>query len=166
LGERGGGARRPPNIALLGILAVTALALFGSGCGGSDEVSEGAEVHVYAAAALCGEAKAAASGGKGDVGGVKVRVRCLPPSEGRGGVLDLAAIGAGARGAVQDSSSVAVIESRGRSTSFSRPILDEAEVALVADRSGAKAMTRVLSALDSRGGEESPRTAVWEELAG
>jgi hypothetical protein len=160
---------REPKVKVLGglaALAVVGLLAGAIGCGGGDEVAEGAVVHVYVSAPLCGEAKAAASGEKGDAGGVRARVRCLPPSEGRGGVLDLVAIGSGTRGAVQDSSSVALIEARGRANSFSRPILDEAEVALVAGGSGSRAMAMVLAALEARGGEETPREAVWGALAG
>ena len=132
-----------------------------AGCGGSS-VGEGAEVSVYVSEPLCTEAKEELSRKGSDVNGVEVRAVCLSDAEKPGGSLDLASAGADARRATEDSTTVAFVEPPGREASFTRPILDEAEIALIVSRSGSEAMARVLDALDSRGGEESPREAVRE----
>jgi hypothetical protein len=71
------------------------------------------------------------------------------------------AAGANARRTVEDSTAVGYLEAPGAATPFTRPILDEAEVALIVEGSGARGMATVLDALRSRGGAESPREAVW-----
>jgi len=120
-------------------------------------------VRVYSVASLCAEAKGALEAGKSEAGGVKVRAACLPPSsEGRGGRLDLAAIGAGARRAVEDTTTVAYLAEPGRATSFSEPILDAAEIPTITGSSGSKSMTQVLNALENRDADEAPRASVWE----
>lgn len=123
-------------------------------------MEEGAIVSVYSAVPLCAEARRAVDG-RGDVGGVKVRVRCLPPTEEGDGRVDLAAVGAGARGAVEDSTTVAVLAPPSRANAYAEPILEEAEIPLIRSSSGSKSMTRVLDALASRGDDEAPRAAVW-----
>jgi hypothetical protein len=134
-----------------------------AGCGGGSGVEEGATVRVYAVASLCAEAKAALTAADPKAGGVKVRVACLPPSsEGRGGRLDLAAIGAGARRAVEDTTTVAYLAEPGRATSFSEPILDAAEIPTITGSSGSRSMIQVLDALSSRADDEAPRASVWD----
>ncbi|HEY5977550.1 MAG TPA: hypothetical protein VIT85_06805 [Solirubrobacterales bacterium] len=126
-------------------------------------MDEGATVRVYAVSSLCAEAKNALDAGDPESQGVGVGVACLPPSwVGRGGRLDLAAIGAGARRAVEDSTAVAYLAEPGRATSFSEPILDEAEIPTITSSSGSRSMTQVLDALSARGSDESPRESVWE----
>jgi hypothetical protein len=131
------------------------------GCGAGSEVEEGATVVVYSGTTLCAEAKTelGEAGREGDA--VRVTVICTKPVE-RNGKLDLAIVGANARRAVEDSRSVAYLEAPGRSTRFIRPILEEPEIALVVDSSGAHGMTRTLDTLRSRGDSESPRESVWE----
>jgi hypothetical protein len=130
-----------------------------SGCGGSG-VAEGATVTVYAEAGACAGAKQALTGAGSEVGSVKVRLICTPDAR-ESGRLDLATVGAGARRAVEDSRTVAYIEAPGRANRFSRPILEEPQIALVTESTGSRSMTRVLDALRSRNGDETPREAVW-----
>ncbi len=56
---------------------------------------------------------------------------------------------------------MAYLEAPGPAVPFIRPILDEADIRLVTDRSGARAMSTVLDALAARGSDESPRESVW-----
>ena len=144
---------------LLSVLGTATGLLSIAGCGETSGVSEGAAVNVYAGAALCGEARDVLPAGR--VGSVRVRVVCTDPAF-AGGRLDLAAAGANARRAVEDSSSVAYLEAPGPAIAVTRPILEEADLALIVDDSGADAMTKTLSLLRSRDGDESPRESVWE----
>jgi hypothetical protein len=130
------------------------------GCGADSGVEEGATVNVYAGAAVCAGAKGALARAGGEAGSVRVRVRCAGPV-GAGGKLDLAAAGANARRAVEDSTTVAYLEAPGPAVSFTRPILDEADLRLITTSSGADGMATVLGLLDSRDGDESPRESVW-----
>jgi hypothetical protein len=91
---------------------------------------------------------------------VRVRVICTEPVE-AGGKLNLATAGANARRAVEDSTAVGYLEAPGDAIPFTRPILDEAQVALIVESSGGRGMATVLDALRSRGDSESPREAVW-----
>jgi hypothetical protein len=140
--------------------SVVLVALFATACGGGGEVEEGAAVTVYAGASVCAGARMelGRSGARG--GDVRVEVFCMPPV-GTAGRLDLAATGANARRAVEDSRTVGYLEAPGRSTRFLRPILEEPEIALTVDSSGAHAMSRILDALRSRDSSESPRESVW-----
>lgn len=130
-------------------LAAAALALATIvGCGESGGVEEGATVTAYVVAPLCPEARQALAGDGANAGSVRVRAVCLPPahSDGR---LDLAAIGAGARRATEDSSSIAYIEpSDPAAARFSEPILESAGVPLIADDSGAAAISELRKALN------------------
>ncbi len=122
--------------------------------------SDGASVNVYAGAVLCGEARDALPAGSAG-GRVRVRVVCTEPVL-AGGRLDLAAAGANARRAVEDSSSVAYLEAPGPAIRVTRPILDEAGLRLIAVSSGADGMATVLDLLRSRDDDEAPRESVWE----
>jgi hypothetical protein len=142
------------------LACVVPLAL--AGCGGEEGVEEGATVTVYAGAAVCAQAKGELVHAGSSAGSVRVRILCTEPVAAKGG-LDLAAAGANARRAVEDSSAVAYLEAPGPVIPFTRPILDEADLRLVIDSSGADAMATVLGALHSRGGDESPRESIWNE---
>jgi hypothetical protein len=142
-------------------LAAAVLALAAGGCGGGSGVSSGATVAVYVSAPLCTEAQRELARRGAEVDGVRVQISCLKDVENRGGGVDLATTGADARRAAQDSTTVGFVEEPGPEVGFSRPILEEASIALITDRSGAKAMGSVLAALDSRGSGESPRESVW-----
>jgi hypothetical protein len=132
-----------------------------AGCGEGSGVSGGATVTVYAGADVCAQARHELTRAGGKVDSVRVRVVCARPVEAGGG-LDLAAAGSNARRAVEDSTTVGYLEAPGPAIPFTRPILDEAEVALIVDGSGARGLATILDALRSRGGGESPREAVWD----
>ncbi|HET9677768.1 MAG TPA: hypothetical protein VFP21_09725 [Solirubrobacterales bacterium] len=151
--------RRFPALCI-GLLLLAATAV-GTGCGEGGAAAD-ATVSVYAAAPLCKEAQRelAKAGGKG--GDLRVRAVCLAPVEVKGRV-DLAAAGANARRATEDSTAVAYLEAPGSAAKFSRPILEAANVGWVETSSGVTAMRRVLKALEERG-SSSPRDAVRESL--
>ena len=123
-------------------------------------MEEGATVSVYAGAAVCRGARDELARAGEEVHSVRVRVLCVDPVL-KGGRLDLAAAGANARRAVEDSTAVGYLEAPGAAIPFTRPILDEAQVALIVGGSGGRGMATVLDALRSRGDSESPREAVW-----
>jgi branched-chain amino acid transport system substrate-binding protein len=135
------------------------------GCGGAEGVAEGATVSVYSAAGACKGAKRALAGAGGRAGSLRVRARCLPEVR-RGGRLDLATIGANARRASQDSTTVAYIgESDAAATRFSETILEEANIGQISSTPGAAAMRRVLGAIEEAdGGSGSLREEVRDEL--
>jgi hypothetical protein len=137
-------ARRRGGIASLAIAGV--LLLVASGCG-EEGVSSGATVSAYVAESLCAEAKRELARGGGKAGEVRVRAVCLPGTE-SGGRLDLAATGANARRATEDSTSIAYFEAPGPASKFSRPILDEAGIAYLTAGSGSAAMKRLLGAIE------------------
>ena len=119
---------------------------------------------VYAAAATCGGAMQALKSEGGRVGAVRVRVRCLPGVE-RGGRVDLATVGANARRASEDSSSIAYIgEIEPTATRFSETILEEAGIAQLPHQPGANAMHEVLDAIRRAGEGGSLREALNDEL--
>jgi hypothetical protein len=127
--------------------ALLALALGMAGCGGGG-VSAGATVSVYVAAPLCTSAQRELSRNGPRSGDVEVRAVCLPTAE-SGGHLDLATIGANARRATEDSSSVAYLEGPNRTAAeFSHSILESAEIAWLQASSGSAAMRRVLRAVE------------------
>jgi hypothetical protein len=139
-----------------GAAAAIACALLLGGCG--EGSGGGTTATVYAGASLCAGAKRELAR-RGRVAGVRVRLVCLPAVEGRKG-LDLARIGANARRATEDSTSVAYMEEPGPATRFSAPILEEADIAQLKDTSGAASMTAVLRALRRAEEGESLREAV------
>jgi len=142
-------------------LALLALGVGASGCG-EEGVSSGATLNVYVGASLCAEAKGELARHGAKAGDVEVRVLCLAPVE-RSGRTDLARIGANARRATEDSSSIAYVEPPGSANRFSRPILEEARIAWTTASSGASAMARVLHAV-SEADTSSLRASVHEAL--
>ncbi|MBS1878370.1 MAG: hypothetical protein JST31_02545 [Actinobacteria bacterium] len=140
------------------LLALAAVA----GCGGSEGVAAGASVNVYVAARLCPGAREALSRDEGRVGEVEVRALCLAPVVG-GGRIDLAAQGANARRASQDSTTVAFVEAKGKPARFAKPIVAAAGIAFVEATSGEAAMERVLKAI-AAAGSGSLRKQVLEAL--
>ncbi len=149
---------RPPAAALA-LLALAALA----GCGGSEGVAAGARVDVYVGAALCPGAREALSREGGRAGEVGVRALCLRPAV-SGRRIDLAAQGANARRASQDSAAVAFVEAQGKPAQFARPIVEEAGIAFVLAGSGEAAMERVLAAITDAGTSGSTRQKVRDAL--
>ncbi len=139
---------------------VTAL-IFLASCGGEEGVGEGATVSVYSSAEQCKAAARNLAKFDGRAGELRVEIVCLEPAK-ADGKLDLATVGANARRAVEDSSSVAYIDAPGPATRFTEPILDEASVALFEAKSGATSMGEVLDLLSSWDADEVPRETVWE----
>jgi hypothetical protein len=123
-------------------------------------VSKGATVTAYVAAPLCAEAKRELALDGGQAGEVRIRVSCLPKGE-REGKLDLAAIGAGARKATEDSTSIAYITTIDPgAVRFSETILEEAGIAQLPTRSGATAMDKLLQAVREAGDASNLRASV------
>lgn len=151
--------RRLPALYVSALLLV--VAALGVGCG-EGGVGSGATVSVYVAAPLCKEARGALQkvGGKAD--DLEVRVVCLSPVEAKG-TADLAAAGADARRATEDSTSVAYLEAPGPGAKFSQAIVEAADVAWIETDAGATAMHEILEALEERG-SSSPRGAVLDQV--
>lgn len=142
-------------------LALLALGVGAIGCG-EKGVSSGATVHVYVGPSLCAEAAHELTKQGDSAGDVKVQVICNPVTE-RGGHLELATVGAAARRASEDSTAIAYVETPGRSSRFSRPILEVAGIAWTTGSSGASVMGRVLRAV-SEADTNSLRDSVREAL--
>jgi hypothetical protein len=121
------------------------------GCSGNGGVESGATVTAYVAAPLCDGAKQELVRAGGQAGDFSVRAVCLS-SDREGEKLDLAAIGANARRATEDSTTVAYLDAVDpRAARFTHPILDSAEIAWISNSSGKKAMARLLALLDEAG---------------
>ncbi len=149
------------------IIASAGVLLIGfSGCGESEGVAEGATVTAYVEASLCSEAKLQLATEQGRAGDIRVRAVCLPsPHKGR--KLDLATVGANARKATQDSTTVGFLEAQNPSASrFTRPILESASIAWISSSSGKTAMTQLLRAIEAADAgdlRESVREALHEQ---
>jgi len=119
-------------------------------------------VRAYVAAPLCEGARRELDRARGRAGEVKVRAVCLPPTR-VGGRLDLAALGANARRATEDSAAVAYLgEPDPVATRFSLPILDEAGITLLQSSSGSGAMSQLLTAIGNSDTSSSLREALHE----
>jgi hypothetical protein len=138
-------------------LAFCAVAAFASGGCGDGGAQSGATVSVYAASALCKEARQSGR----EAADLEVRTVCLPPAE-KDGKTDLAVAGANARRVTEDSTSVALLEAPGPAAEFSQPIVEAADIAWVETSSGATAMRRVLAGLEQE--SSTPRQAVLDEV--
>lgn len=134
------------------------------GCGESTGVSEGAVARVYVAAPLCAEAERELARNGGEAGSVRVLAVCLPRAE-SSQKLDLARIGANARRATEDATTIAYMGEPTRSaTRFSEPIIDAAGIAQLTETSGTTAMKKLLRAVDEAGDGGSLRASVKDEL--
>jgi branched-chain amino acid transport system substrate-binding protein len=141
-------------------VAALLLPLLIAACGTTEGVSSGATVTVYLSAPmrgpeggvgkqLCASAKSTLSQADGKAGDLNVRLRCLDAS-GPTSAWTLATVGANARRAVEDSTTVAYIaEPDPQARHQSRPILEEADIAAV---TGGDSMQRILSAIEDAGG--------------
>ncbi len=158
---------------LLTFLVAAALsAVLAGGCGEEGAVS-GATVRIYVSAPLqgeegeagrqlCDEAREQAAQGKGDED-LKLRVVCLDAS-GPDGRWTLARVGANARRATEDSTTIAYVgEPDPEARKQSRPIVDAAEIAELGGYSGREAVAKVVTAIEE-GDESEPRRAVFEAL--
>lgn len=145
-------------------VVVCGLVLAAAGCGGPEGVAENALLTAYVSVSLCEEAKRELGEEGGRAGEVRVRAVCVDDVGAAGGSR-LAAIGAAARRASEDSAAVGFIGStEPLAVRFSEPILDEAGIARISSRSGAAAMERLLRAIRRSGDAASPREAVYELL--
>jgi hypothetical protein len=134
-----------------------------AGCGESEGVAEGATVTAYVEASLCAEAKRELAEQKGRAGDIRVRAVCLN-SPHRGQKLDLATVGANARQATQDSTTVGYIEAKDPEASrFTHPILESASIAWILSSSGKAAMAQLLQAIEAAD-SGSLRESVQEAL--
>jgi hypothetical protein len=169
------------------VFGVGVLLLGMSGCG-SEGVASDATVHVYASAplsgpeaadgkAFCGGAEAVLRRAGGRAGDVHLRLTCLDDAgvtrgsstemEGNGNAWSLAAVGANARRASEDSAAVAYLgEPQAAAARFSLPILEAAGIGQVGGRNGAAAMTAVLRAVRAAGGAADLRGDVSAGLEG
>ena len=94
-----------------------------------------------------------------------MRVVCLGDASSGGG-LDLAVIGADARRATEDSTTVGYIgETTPAATRFSSPILESAGIAQVSGMSGQAAMERLLGAIEAAGDAGNLREVVDEKIS-
>lgn len=116
----------------------------------------------YVEAPLCAEAKRELRSRGGRAGDLNVRAVCLERVD-DGKRLDLATIGANARRATEDSAAVGYLEPP-VTPSFSRPIVEAANIAVIRTNSGATAMARLLSAIRAADDSSSLRNQVRETL--
>jgi hypothetical protein len=121
------------------------------GCGEAEGVAKGAVVTAYVEAGLCSGAKDELRGQGGRAGDLRVQVVCLPtPHE--SSKLSLATLGANARRATEDSTTVAYLDAPDPNTSkFTHPILETAEIPWITSPSGKAAMSRLLKLIESAG---------------
>ncbi|HEX3042327.1 MAG TPA: hypothetical protein VHP56_09610 [Solirubrobacterales bacterium] len=158
---------RLPSVLLACLLGAALLV----GCG-DEGAAAGATVRIYVSAPLRGDE--AATGRKlcagardeaarigAEVGDLKLEVVCLDAA-GDAGRWTLAQVGANARRATEDSTTVAYVgEPAPRAREQSRPIVDAAEIAELGGVSGEEAVTAVVAAI--RDGDASkPRDAVFQ----
>lgn len=147
--------------ALLAAVLATAVV---AGCGEDSGTADDAIVTAYVEAPLCAEAEKQLARHGGKAGDLAVRISCLPQVR-KDGKLDLSQIGANARRATEDSSSIAYLaEPDRRANSFSLPILEEADVPQLTTSSGAEAISQLLRAIEEADEAGSLREAVAEEL--
>lgn len=129
-----------------------------AGCG-DEGVAKGAEASVYVAAPLCSEAGRELASSGSQVGEVRLRVKCLAQAS------DLASIGAGARRATEDSTTIAYVGTTDPTAiRFSETILEEAGIAQISTGSGAAAMDKLIHAVDEAGNTSNLREAVRDAL--
>ncbi len=153
-----------------------ALALSISACGTDTGVSSGATVSIYLSAPmrgpeaargqqLCSEAERTLARADGKAGDLRAKLTCLDAS-GPTGTWTLAKVGANARRAVEDSTTVAYIAEPARDARRqSRLILEEAGIAVITPSSGSTAMRQVLRAIEESD-SGSLRESVSEDLSG
>jgi hypothetical protein len=142
-------------------LALLALGAGVGGCSGAG-VSKGATVSVYVETPLCPGAERELSRAGDDASDVHIHAICLPTPR-HGTRLDLAAVGANARRASEDSTTIAYLAAPSAAFHFSHPILESAGIATVKASSGATAMRKLLHVV-SEADSSSLRDSVREAL--
>lgn len=132
------------------------------GCG-SQDVAEDATVSVYVSDPLCVGAKRELARSGSRAGGLDLRTVCLDDRAAEG--TRLAAIGAAARRATEDSSSIAYVGTADPvAVRFSEPILEEADIPRVSAVSGSAGMATLIHALRRADDSGSLRESLSEEL--
>lgn len=161
-----GGATRPSSDWRKAAAAVTCALMVSAsilGCGESSGVAEDAVVTAYVEASLCSDAKQELAKHDGRARDLRVQAICLA-SPRQAKKLSLATLGANARKATEDSTSVAYLEAPDPEASrFVHPILETAEVPWISASSGAAAMSRLLT-LIPEANSGSLRQSLREEL--
>jgi hypothetical protein len=164
-GGAGGAAFARPSAVLrkAGLAAAGVLLIGASGCGAGGGVSSDAVVTAYVEAPLCTAAKQELAKQGGRAGDLRVQAICLAsPREAKR--LSLATLGANARRATEDSTSVAYLEAPDPDASrFVHPILETAEVPWISSSSGSAAMSRLLTLIPDAN-SDSLRQSLREEL--
>lgn len=155
-------SRLPCGIALA---ALSALLLTLAGCGGGEGVAEGATVSVYAVAPACAGAERVLARHGARAGEVRVRLVCVSDRE-SGRAWTLAAVGANARRATEDTTTVAYIADRDPTAArFSRSILESVDIAqLPPSPSSAAPMQKLLTAIEEADTSGSIRESVNRSL--
>lgn len=120
-------------------------------------------MRAYVVSPLCAGAEAELRGQGGHAGDVRVEAVCLPSVESEGR-LQLATVGANARRATEDSTSVAFLEPSGKADAFTHPILETAEIPWIESSSGKSAMAQLLQAIDDADSSGSLRASVSDQL--
>jgi hypothetical protein len=158
-----GGTRRSWAFHKTGV-AVAAFALVAiTGCGGGEGVAQDATVTAYVVAPLCVGAKQELARQGGRAGELRVQAACLLSARSQA-KLDLATLGANARRATEDSTTVAYLEASDPAAArFTHPILETAEVPWIAGSSGNVTMARLLKLIEASG-SGSLRQSLREEL--
>lgn len=114
--------------------------------------------------AMCAGARRELARAGGRAAGVSVHVACLDDTGG-GRRWSLAAVGANARRATEDSTTIGYIgELDSGATRFSRPIVESAGIAQLSTLSGGAAMARLLRAVRNADTSISLRESVHDSL--
>jgi hypothetical protein len=130
------------------VLALAGAALTAVGCGDDGGVTAGATVRAYVSAPLCTGAQRELARAGGAAGELRVRAVCLEDPE-RDGRLSLAAVGANARRATEDSTAVAYVGTPDPTIAkFTEPILEAADLGWTQASSGKAGMALVLLAIE------------------
>jgi branched-chain amino acid transport system substrate-binding protein len=157
----------------MALIAAAVAAIAAAGCGSGEGVAEGARLTIYVSAPLHGgraaEGRRLCAEAQRELrshpraGDARLRAVCLDDT-GPGGRWRAARVGANARRALEDSSTVAYIgEPEPAAARFSAPILESAGIAQLTGESGGRAARKVAAAIRA-GGSGSPREAVLEAL--
>lgn len=153
-----------PTVCLLAIALVSGCGEGGAEAGAGVKVYVSAPLHGTEAAAgkrLCQGARGEAARVGGKVEDLELEVVCLDAA-GEEGRWTLAQVGANARRATEDSTTVAYVgEPDPRARKQSRPIVDAAEIAEIGGVSGEEAMKAVVVAI-REGDASEPRSAVFK----
>jgi hypothetical protein len=155
-----GGPSRHPHLTSFAACLLLAVAI--AGCGEETGVADDARLSVYAEATLCPGAERALAGAGNRAGSFQLQLVCLSSGQ-KGHRLDLAAIGADARRATEDSTAIAYLGTP-RTKPFSRTILESPGIPAIYGSSGATAMSQLLDALAEADDSNTLRESVTESL--